>query len=141
MASYFERFLERSLRAFMAGEPTTLARLAAVPLAVHVEDAFLLLQSFEAVVQALEVQRRYLRVRRITDVKLVETALELPRKDRFRAWVEYSYLRGEQVLPESSKVIYYGHRKGGQTLVEMVQYQTFAHPRLKRLIPASNRAG
>lgn len=140
MMSEFKLFLENSLQAFMSGEPEAVARLAAVPLAVHIEDSFLSLQTFEAVVRALEVQRRYFRVLRITEVRVVATALEIPRKDRFRAWVEYSFLRGSQLLPATSKVIYYGRRTEGRVVVEMVQYQTFAHPRLKRLIPSKNWA-
>ena len=141
MLTRFEEYLKSAAILFMAGRQTTVAEVFSQPLALHIEEAFVLLQSHGALEDTLQRYRCLLKRQGITAVVPRVAAIEIPRRTRFRAWVDMVFYAGTQRQHDSSSAIFYGHVTETMFRIEMLHFIEFAHPQMKKMIPARNRSG
>lgn len=135
MPARTESFLKTASVLFMAGRMAPIASSFSEPFTLHLEDTLISLQSRTSCQVALHRYRRLLHRRGVTAIIPRIAAQELPRRNRFRTWVEVVFYAGTERLPNQSKSIFYGRLDGERLNVEMIHFLTFAQPEVKRLIP------
>ncbi len=136
MPSAVETYFNAAAAGFSEGRMQPFLLRTVTPFALHIEDDFVSFQSQDAMARALLRYHTLLVGLGVSRLVPLVRALELPRRSRFRSWVELFYHRGPLVLPETSTAIFYGRDTRLGPMFEMVQFLSFAHPEIKSLIPA-----
>jgi hypothetical protein len=110
--------------------------LVTYPLALHVEEVFVSVLSAEAAARLTRAFRDILRRHGVTRVETEVKAIELPRRARLRAWVEYRHFAGGARLDADTQLILYASVRQPRILrAEMMQFTRIGFPEWKAHLP------
>lgn len=124
----------------LAGRLEELAGRYLLPQAIYFSDAPWVLSTTDQVVAALDRLHRIQRDRQILTCTAQVTALELPRRGRFRAWVRWYDCSADPNLSTVSDGVYYLRETAGGVRNEMLELPFLSRSefreaaRLQRLI-------
>jgi hypothetical protein len=114
----------------LAGQYEELARYYLLPQAIYLGDSpWVLRDTADAVAAIARLHRRVPTV----------TALQLPRKGRFRAWVRWSEIATDPALNRASEMVYYFRETPNGLKSEMVEFKQLKLPEFRQDMPARLR--
>lgn len=123
----------------LAGQYEELARYYLLPQAIYLGDSPWVLRDTADAVAAMARLHRMLRDRRVHSRVPTITALQLPRKGRFRAWVRWSEIATDPALNRNSEMVYYFRETPNGLKSEMVEFKQLNLPEFRQDMPARLR--
>ena len=117
----------------LSGRYEDLARQYDQPLPVFLGDQRLTFASNTILASYFKTFHSALNERGIAALAPTLIARELPRKGRFRLWVQWDYGRPQQPPSHSADCIYYCRSGDGGLVTEMIQYTRIGLPDLCRM--------
>jgi hypothetical protein len=101
------------------------------PLLVHLDASRVIVRSATEATAMLRLQHATLTERGVIALKPCVTAMDLPRKGRFRIWVDWHEVTVSDQAPLQSKAIYYCRQTPAGFQIEMVDYTRLSTPELQ----------
>jgi hypothetical protein len=111
---------------FNAGDIAPIADCASYPLPIQMDGNLTLFRTREDMISALTHYRAQNIAQGFAPSRAQVVAVDLPRKGRFRLWVDWHYDTRDAPPRPRTQNIYYCVMINGQITVEMVQYLRFA---------------
>jgi hypothetical protein len=109
------------IRDFHSGQFARIVAHYDFPLALHLEDRFVLLRSPAELERYLVDFWAAARVAGFSSITPRITAIDLPRRGRFRAWVHYTHMDAAGRVVAQSERVFFCRDKGERILVEMLE--------------------
>lgn len=106
------------------------------PLPVFLHSSRLLIQTADQAASVLSHLRDALVDRGVVALRAKVSAVDLPRADRFRAWVDWHEIVGPSEPPRLSQAVYYCRQTDAGLRTEMVHYTRLSMPELNRQFAA-----
>ncbi|MBL9049869.1 MAG: hypothetical protein JNK19_07145 [Tabrizicola sp.] len=129
--SKVSEFMSRRAEQMLSGQIEALAAAFAYPLPVYLQDLPVVVSKAESACAMLCLQRLSMIQRHVVAVRPTVTAIDLPRKGRFRVWVDWLEVA---IPPEGTRrasAVYYCSDAGDGMKIEMVSYTRLSTPELQ----------
>lgn len=127
------RHLQDRADLLMAGRLDDLARHYLLPQAIYLSDAPWVLTTSADVIRALARLRQMLEDRQVLSCTATVTAMELPRRGRFRAWVRWDEISIDPALSSISTGIYYLRVTPDGLKNEMLEFPELSLPAFRQV--------
>lgn len=112
---------------FTAGRFQAAAACCAEPFVLHLEQHLIPVSNQAALIAGLRSYRRLLQDHGVIRVTARVVAEEIPRRNRFRFWVDWHYHGREGRRDYHSHSIFYARNTTEGIALEMAQFTLFAH--------------
>ena len=108
-----------------------------VPTPIYLQDKLLPITSSDQMLQAANHLRKLFLRRGVLHIQPKVAAVELPRKGRFRVWVNWLEFAQDSVNNAASQSIYYLQQTDHDFRTEMVNWPAMSMPELRDFSPDS----
>ena len=103
------------------------ARFYRFPCLIELPDRTVVAMNMDELEALLTERSTHLAAAEVIDITARVAAVEMPRENRFRAWVRWAYHYPDRVEPDGAGIIYYLVRSpGGLIAIEMLSYFSMA---------------
>ena len=133
------RHLQDRADLLMADRLDDLAGLYLLPQAIYLGDAPWVLTSATEVITALGRLRQLMQDRHVHTCTANVTALELPRRGRFRAWVRWDEVSADPWHSASSTGVYYFRVTPDGLMNEMLEFPQISLPEFRQVTRPQQR--
>lgn len=98
------------------------AKFFSVPLPFHYKNDLKVLHTLEDLEATLRTLVANYRANGVEQVSWKISAIDIPRQNRFRVWVNWDHIFADWVNKDASQITYFCHLKGEKLCVEMVHF-------------------
>jgi hypothetical protein len=123
--------LRRRANWLLSGQYDRIASEYYFPMPVHLDGSRLIVRSAAEATAMLRLQHAACVERGVVALQPTVTAVDLPRGNRFRIWVDWDEVSKLDPPPLKSTVVYYCRQTPGGFRIEMIDYLRLSTPELQ----------